>query len=231
VRLTDFSNVVFFTGAGMSAESGVPTYRGKGGIWKEYDYESCACQSAFDQNPEKVWEFHNYRRGLVGACEPNHGHQLIARAEQRLSQLTVVTQNIDGLHQRAGSENVLELHGSLWQTRCERCGKREANREAPLTDVRCGCGAFKRPNIVWFGDVLFKDVLDAAAAAISTADLLIAIGTSATVYPAAELPRLAKRNRALLIEINLEDTPLSSLYDHRLRGSASSILSELYADV
>lgn len=230
MRISDFERVVFFTGAGMSAESGVPTYRGKGGIWKEYDYETCACQAAFERAPERVWEFHNYRRTLVGECEPNDGHRLVALAEQRLPKVTVVTQNIDGLHQRAGSVHVLELHGSLWQTRCDECGAREASREAPLTETRCRCGAYKRPNIVWFGDALFEPVLAAAAEAISSADLLVAIGTSATVYPAAELPRLAKRAGATLLELNLEDTPLSHLYDWRLRGPASEMLRALCSD-
>ncbi|NLE87625.1 MAG: NAD-dependent deacylase [Myxococcales bacterium] len=227
LRFSDFANVVFFTGAGMSAESGVPTYRGRGGIWKEYDYETYACQTAFDRDPRRVWEFHNYRRGLVAGCEPNAGHRLIAQLERERPGVVVVTQNIDGLHQRAGSRNVFELHGSLWRTRCERCGKREASDDAPLADVHCPCGAFKRPDIVWFGDMLSSDLLRAASEAMSHADLLVAIGTSASVYPAAELPRLAQRAGAVLVEINLEDTPLSDLYDHRLRGTASAILAEL----
>jgi NAD-dependent deacetylase len=224
--LEDFRNVVFFTGAGISAESGVPTYRGKGGIWKQYDYETCACQAAFERDPEYVWEFHNYRRKLVGACEPNDAHRLIAEAEQRLPNVSVVTQNIDGLHQRAGTQRVFELHGSLWHTRCDECGAREAHHGA-LTELRCACGAYKRPNIVWFGDRLFDDVIRQVTEALASAQLLVAIGTSATVYPAAELPRIAKRAGAVLVEINLEDTPMSPLYEHRLRGSASAVLSTL----
>lgn len=211
----------------MSAESGVPTYRGRGGIWKEYDYETYACQAAFDLDPRRVWEFHNYRRRLVASCEPNAGHRLVARAEAERPRVVVVTQNIDGLHQRAGSKNVIELHGSLWRTRCDRCGEREASDDAPLVDLQCRCGAFKRPDIVWFGDLLSSDVLRAASEAISEAKLFVAIGTSAIVYPAAELPRLAKRAGAVLVEINLEDTPLSGLYDHCMRGTASSMLAEL----
>jgi NAD-dependent deacetylase len=227
VRIADFHNVVFFTGAGMSAESGVPTYRGQGGIWKQYDYQSCACQTAFDCDPDYVWEFHNYRRGLVAGCVPNAGHHALARVERALESVTIVTQNIDGLHQRAGSERVFELHGSLWETRCDQCGARHPRVAEPLVETRCDCGAYKRPNIVWFGDTLFHDVVAGSIDAISRADLLVSIGTSAVVYPAADLPRVAKRAGSRLVEINLEDTPLSELYDIRVRASASCALVEL----
>lgn len=232
LSVTDYSRVVFFTGAGMSAESGVPTYRGAGGIWKEYDYESCACEPAFKRDPEHVWEFHNYRRDLVSKCDPNPGHDLVARAEQVIDDVTVVTQNIDGLHQLAGSTQVLELHGSLWQVRCDKCGWRGSGREVPLADLTCpDCGAFKRPNIVWFGDSLFMDVLEAVQDAITNCELLVSIGTSAVVYPAAQLPLLAKRAGATLVEINLEDTPLSDAYDHRLRGKATEMLASIAPDL
>lgn len=227
MRISDFTDVVFFTGAGMSAESGVPTYRGKGGIWKQYDYEACACQAAFERDPEHVWEFHNYRRALVAVCDPNPGHRLVALAEAKLPRVTVVTQNIDGLHQRAGSQRVLELHGSLWETRCDSCGARHERVEGPLSDVRCGCGQYRRPNIVWFGDMLFADVVASAVATIRQTTLLVAIGTSAAVYPAAELPVLAKRNGARLVEINPEETPMSRHYDVHMRMTASEALAEL----
>lgn len=227
VDVRTFRHVVFFTGAGMSVESGVPTYRGKGGIWKEYDYESCACQAAFTRDPEHVWEFHNYRRELVAKCAPNQGHTLIARAEQALPRVTVVTQNIDGLHQLAGSERVLELHGSLWRTRCDDCGAKEHDRSAPLERIKCTCGSYKRPNIVWFGDMLFMDVLEEVMDAMADCDLLVSIGTSAVVYPAAELPMIAKRNGAMLVEINPDVTPLSEAYDLCLRGTATEMLQEI----
>jgi len=227
-RVLGHDHVVFFTGAGMSAESGVPTYRGKGGIWKQYDYEDYACQEAFERDPERVWEFHNYRRELVGKCEPNAGHRLVARCEERLPRVTVVSQNIDGLHQLAGSEQVLELHGSLWRLRCDACGWRGESREAPLEQPRCpDCQAFKRPDIVWFGDSLFPEVLRAVEQALTSCDLLIAIGTSAVVYPAAQMPLMAKQAGATLVEINPEPTPLSGAYDHRLRGTATEMLTML----
>jgi len=222
--IRDFERIVFFTGAGMSAESGVPTYRGKGGIWKEYEPGRYACQAAFDRDPEAVWDFHNYRRGLVAACAPNVGHRLIARAEATLPHVTVITQNIDGLHQLAGSERVYELHGSLWWVRCG--GERRFSRDVPL-DAKRADGRWWRPDIVWFGDSLKSETVDAAAEAITRCDLLVSIGTSAVVYPAARLPLLAKQNGATLIEINPDETPVSHAYDICIRGPAGVVLSDL----
>jgi len=223
----DFERIVFFTGAGMSAESGVPTYRGKGGIWKEYDFEAYACQIAFDRDPEKVWEFHNYRRGLVGKCAPNEGHRIIARTESARPDVTIVTQNIDGLHQLAGSDRVIELHGSLWRIRCDRCGNRSEGREAPLAELKCTCGGWWRPDIVWFGDNLIEDLIEEALDAIKRCDLLVSIGTSAVVFPAAHMPLHARSAGAKLVEINPEATPLSRVFDVCLRGTATEMLGAL----
>ncbi len=209
----------------MSAESGVPTYRGPGGIWGEYDYRSCACQEAFEADPEHVWGFHNLRRELVGACAPNLGHDLIAGC----ARATVVTQNIDGLHQLAGSTRVHELHGSLWRVRDPVTGARREGRESPLEALRTPSGGWWRPDIVWFGDQLDHEVISAAVEAIAGCDLLVSIGTSAVVYPAAQLPLVATKGGAVTVEINLEDTPLSHIYQHRLRGPAGRILQELFA--
>lgn len=225
--LKDFSRIVFFTGAGMSAESGVPTFRGPGGIWKQYDYERYACQKAFDQNPERVWEFHNYRRSLVAACAPNEGHNLIAHCQRLKPGAQIVTQNIDGLHHQAGSERVIELHGNLWRLRCT-CGNRAETRDAPLEATRCpDCGKFWRPDIVWFGDMLSSSNIEAAMGAIQTCELLVSIGTSAVVYPAARMPLEARQAGAVLVEINPEDTPLSDAFDVRLRGPASEMLTRM----
>ncbi len=228
VSVRDFERVVFFTGAGMSAESGVPTYRGKGGIWKEYDWQQYACQPAFERDPERVWEFHNYRRTLVAACEPNGGHTLIAKAEKAIGSV-VITQNIDGLHQRAGSEKVLELHGSLWRTRCAHCRKRDHDTSAPIGSIRCECGEYKRPDIVWFGDSLFPSVITEVESELTHCDLLVSIGTSAVVYPAAQMPMIAKQAGATLVEINPEDTPLSDQFDVCLRGTATEMLEKICA--
>jgi len=186
-----------------------------------------ACQPAFERDPDKVWEFHNYRRTLVAACEPNRGHVLIAQAEKELPSAVVITQNIDGLHQRAGSEKVFELHGSLWRTRCPHCRKREHDPSAPIASTRCDCGEYKRPDIVWFGDALFPDVLTAVEGELTSCDLLVSIGTSAVVYPAAQMPMIAKAAGATLVEINPEETPISEAFDLCLRGSASEMLAEI----
>jgi NAD-dependent deacetylase len=227
-RLGDFSRIVFFTGAGMSAESGVPTYRGAGGIWKEYDYRRYACQDAFDRDPEAVWEFHNFRRGIVSRCAPNAGHDLIVRAERALPQVTVVTQNIDGLHALAGSRAVHELHGNLWRVRCDRCGTRTQDGHEQRAETRCStCGGPLRPDIVWFGDHLDEAVVGAATAAIAACELFVSVGTSAVVYPAAALPQVARDAGALCVEINPDDTPASHLYSVHLRGPATQMLARL----
>ena len=228
VRLREFQRVIFFTGAGMSAESGVPTYRGAGGIWKEYDYRRYACQEAFDRTPEAVWEFHNYRRSIVAACNPNPGHDIIARCERVLPSVTVITQNIDGLHARAGSKRILELHGNLWRVRCDTCKTKETGSENPRTQLHCPqCNGWLRPDIVWFGDYLDETVLDAAQQFLKDCDLLVSIGTSAVVYPAAVLPEIARSFGAQCVEINPDPTPASYLYQVHMRGPATTSLAEL----
>lgn len=227
-HLRDFNRLVFFTGAGMSAESGVPTYRGAGGIWKEYDYRRYACQEAFRSDPAAVWEFHNYRRKLVAACAPNLGHRIIARAGQRSARVTVITQNIDGLHALAGSRDILELHGNLWRVRCDTCGVKQQDSHVPREQLRCdGCGGWWRPDIVWFGDFLSESVLHSAKQLISGCDLFVSVGTSAVVYPAAYLPEYAHGAGAVRVEINPDDTPASHLYSVHLRGPATEMLGRL----
>lgn len=227
-RLVDFKRVVFFTGAGMSAESGVPTYRGAGGIWKEYDYRRYACQPAFQRDPAGVWEFHNYRRGLVSRCAPNAGHAIVARAERVLPAVQVVTQNIDGLHAQAGSRAIHELHGNLWRVRCDRCKVKVQDAHVPREELRCPrCGQWWRPDIVWFGDYLDDAVVSAATEAIRGCELFVSIGTSAVVYPAAHLPEVAAGAGALCVEINPEETPASELYNVHMRGPATEMLARL----
>ena len=228
IDLRAFQNVAVFTGAGMSAESGVPTYRGAGGIWSEYRWEEYACQRAFDRDPERVWDFHDKRRAAVAACTPHEGHRIVAEMERTLPRVTVITQNIDGMHQRAGSRNVIELHGSLWRVRCSREGTRSAALEMPLPSRRCACGAWLRPDIVWFADPVGVEEFGRAESVLVTCDLLIAIGTSAVVYPAAGLPSIAAQRRIPMIEINPEDTPASHMYAHRMRGTASECLARLW---
>jgi NAD-dependent deacetylase len=226
-RLRDFERIVFFTGAGLSAESGIPTYRGKGGMWNEYNYEDYACQRAFDRDPGKVWDFHDRRRAAVAACEPNAGHHLISDVQRTRPATVIITQNIDGLHARAGGRDVVELHGSLWRVRCDREGTVRDDTSVPMQPRQCACGAYLRPDIVWFEDSLDPRVLSRAGQALEHADLIVSIGTSGVVYPAADLPRIAVAAGAVSVEINLEDTPVSGLYQHRLRGKASELLATM----
>jgi len=226
-RFRDFERIVFFTGAGLSAESGIPTYRGHGGIWKEYNYEDYACQRAFDRDPDKVWDFHDKRRAAVAACEPNAGHRMISEVQRTQPATAIITQNIDGLHARAGGRDVIELHGSLWRVRCDRERSVRDDTSVPMSSRKCACGAYLRPDIVWFGDMLDRQVMARAIAALESADLIVSIGTSGVVYPAADLPRIAVQGGATSVEINLEDTPVSGLYQHRLRGKASEMLAAM----
>ena len=234
-NLLQYSKIVFFTGAGMSKESGVPTYRGAGGLWNEYRYQDYACQEAFERDPEAVWEFHDKRRAAAAACAPHRGHELITQltlARQEAGRgvnggVTIVTQNIDGMHQRAGACLIYELHGSLWRVRCDSCGVVMENAEVPLQSKRHSCGQFLRPDIVWFGDSLNRSTLTKAVDAISHCNLFVSIGTSAAVFPAARLPMHAIESGATLIEINPEPTPVSQQYQKHMRGPASEMLAQL----
>lgn len=223
-----YKHIVFFTGAGMSAESGVPTYRGQGGIWNQYRWEEFACQDAFDEHPEKVLQFHELRRAAVLACQPHTGHTTIATLEQKHPRVTVVTQNIDGMHQRAGSRNVIELHGSLWRMRCPRHGLSEDLGNQYKSYTCEACGSWLRPDIIWFGDMLNQEVIQQAVEAIRCCDLFVSIGTSGVVYPAAGFPRFAKENHARCIEINPEPNDMSSVYDEAVRDAAGKALPELF---
>jgi len=223
-----YKRIVFFTGAGMSAESGVPTYRGRGGIWSWYRWEEFACQEAFDDDPEKVLKFHELRRAAVLACTPHAGHETIAALARKHHRVTLVTQNIDGMHQRAGSRNVIELHGSIWRLRCIHDGISEDIGEK-YKRYRCEkCGSWLRPDITWFGDALDQGVVSEAIEAIRSCDLFVSIGTSGVVYPAAGFPRFANENNARCIEINPEANEMSFLYDEAIREPAGKALPELF---
>ena len=227
-RFSDYRKIVFFTGAGLSAESGIPTYRGKGGLWAEYDYEEYACQRAFDRDPDKVWDFHDKRRAAVAECRPNIGHQVIAEVQESQPGTIVITQNIDGFHVRAGATDVIELHGCLWRVRCERGDTLREDFTVPIASRKCACGGNLRPDIVWFEDALDPKNLRQAREALDGCDLLVSVGTSGVVFPAADLPRIAMANGATSVEINLEDTPVSAYYTHRLRGKATELLASMH---
>jgi NAD-dependent deacetylase len=221
--------VAVLTGAGISAESGVPTFRGEGGLWRNFRAEQLATPEAFRRDPALVWEWYNWRRGLIDSCAPNAAHATLAEMEAALPDLTLITQNVDGLHQAAGSRNVLELHGDIWRMRCTGCGRVSEDRRVPLPEIppRCPeCGALLRPDVVWFGESLPLEVLDAAWAAAARCRLMLVVGTSAVVQPAASLPIVALRNGARLVEVNPAETPLSAHAHETLRGPAAEVLPE-----
>ena len=225
----NFKKIVFFTGAGMSAESGVPTYRGSGGIWNEYRWQEYACQKAFDRDPQKVLDFHELRRKEALKCQPHAGHYLITRLQKQHEAIHVITQNIDGMHQRAGTGNVIELHGSLWRVRCPRHGVNMDAAESYSHRQCPDCGSWLRPDIIWFEDRLDEEDVEAARYQLETCDLFISIGTSAVVWPAAGYPLIARHAGAQCLEINPEPSENSEIYHHALRGKAGEVLPHLFA--
>lgn len=225
--LAGATRVMAFTGAGVSAESGVATFRGGGGLWEDQPVEEVATPSAFRADPLKVWRFYEARRRQASTVRPNPAHETLAHWQRRFADYTLATQNVDGLHQQAGSERVLELHGGLWRIRCTGCGRRREDRTVPLPELppRCtSCGGLERPDIVWFGEMLPIEVLEAAMTAASSAGVLLVVGTSAVVYPAAGLVELAAGAGATVIEVNPEASALAHLADIVLRGPAGVVL-------
>lgn len=226
--MTGARRICVLTGAGISAESGIPTFRGAGGLWREFRAAQLATPEAFRRDPKLVWEWYDWRRGLVLAAQPNAGHLALAEFERhRPDGFTLLTQNVDGLHDRAGSRAVVKLHGDLWTLRCMGCGEETRDGRVPLPELppRCeGCGGMLRPGVVWFGEALPEAALNAAFQAASTCDVMLVVGTSAQVYPAAALGPLARQSGARLIEVNVEETPHSELSDVALRGAAGTIL-------
>ena len=221
--------MVALTGAGVSAESGIPTFRGAGGLWRNYRAEQLATPDAFARDPRLVWEWYDWRRSIVSKAEPNPAHHALASFEQRTRDFTLITQNVDGLHERAGSRSVLRLHGSLWHVRCTRCGSESENTDVPLPALPpvCVCGGILRPAIVWFGEGLDPAVWDNAEQAAERASVFLVIGTSAVVYPAASLAPLAQLSGAAVVEVNPEDTVFSSSAALSIRGPAGEILPQL----
>ncbi len=227
-RLSAANSVCVLTGSGISAESGLPTFRGVGGLWRTHRVEELASHEGFERDPELVWAWYNERRAAHASATPNAGHHALAELEGRYGDFTLVTQNVDSLHRRAGSHNVVELHGSLREARCERCGERRPFRE-PLTGAQIAhvCGGNWRPDIVWFGETLPTAAWEAAAAAASRADTVLVVGTSGIVNPAALLVTHMPSEAASVIEVNPETTVLSPHADVVLRGSAAGLLPKL----
>ncbi len=224
-RLAASKCVVALTGAGISAESGVPTFRGADGLWRNFRAEELATPGAFQRDPHLVWEWYNWRRSLLREIQPNRAHIALRELEERVRDFTLITQNVDGLHTLAGSRKVLELHGSIWRLRCTECDREEENRDVPLKLLpMCACGGLKRPGVVWFGEMLPPGVLEEAFERAGKADFFLVAGTSGVVQPAASLALRAKTEGAYLVEVNIERTPLSPSADAVLTGKAGEIL-------
>ncbi|WP_448588316.1 SIR2 family NAD-dependent protein deacylase [Thermocrinis sp.] len=216
--------LVVLTGAGISAESGIPTFRGQGGLWRNFKPEELATPEAFAKNPKLVWEWYDWRRQLISKAEPNKAHLLLAELEGKLDSFFLITQNVDGLHQKAGSKKVIELHGNIWRVRCLSCRAEYELYEAPLKEIppRClYCGGMLRPAVVWFGESLPKKELSEAFELATRCDVFLVIGTSGVVYPAGYLPFVAKEHGARVVEINLDRTPISDMADLVIRERAS----------
>ena len=226
-HLRSAKKIVFVTGAGISQESGIPTFRGKDGLWRNYDPMKLATIDAFYENPKLVWEWYNERRRNIFAAEPNLGHKAIAELEEFVK-VVVLTQNIDGLHQKGGSSSVLELHGSIIKIKCTVCDfKDEIFTEYSNLPPLCKCGNILRPDVVWFGEGLPQDVWQEAIIHANSCDVMVIAGTSLVVSPANTLPIYAKQNNAMLIEINPDETIMTSDMDSSIRSTSAVALPEL----
>ncbi len=207
----------------------MPTFRGEDGLWKKFRPEELANFDAFMRNPELVWEWYTYRKELISEVQPNPGHFVLVKLEEICPDFTLITQNVDGLHRRAGSQNILELHGNILRSQCVECSEKsdtaEMRKKGELP--RCRCGALMRPDVVWFGEMLPQEVLDRAFEAARECDLFFSIGTSAVVQPAASLPMVAKEAGAFVVEINPEQTVISESVDESIQGMSGEVLPKL----
>ena len=225
-RLSQAKAVTVLTGAGISADSGVPTFRGAEGLWKNFRPEELASPDAFERNPKLVWEWYNWRRELLATKSPNAGHDALVDLEQRIAQFWLITQNVDGLHAAAGSRKLSEIHGNIWKVRCTECGMVEDNHDVPIEILpKCRtCFGLLRPHIVWFGESLDPENLRESFAALKACDVLLIVGTSGVVYPAASFGPVAKDHGAFVVEMNLDITPNSDLVDISVQGRAKDLL-------
>lgn len=229
-QLRTAEHLAVLTGAGTSAESGVPTFReAQTGLWAQYDPQELATPQAFRRSPELVWDWYAWRRELVSGARPNEGHLALAALEKCIPRLTLITQNVDGLHQLAGSSDVIELHGNIRRTKCSSCERVAVDfNESGGKPPRCSeCGAYLRPDVVWYGENLPEQALARAFAAARDSDLFFSVGTSALVQPAATLPMEALQHGASVVEINPQRTPLSAYVTFQLSGPSGLVLPEL----
>ncbi len=232
LTLTPKTKVAVLTGAGVSAASGIPTFRGAGGLWRNYRATDLATPQAFAHDPRLVWEFYEWRRGLVAGCRPNPAHTTLVEMAAALPNFTLITQNVDGLHQAAGSQNVISLHGELYGIKCTRCDYHTHDRTHPLPQLPPACpqcGAHLRPDVVWFGESLDQQTLARARVAAENAAVFLVVGTSALVNPAAQLPLVAKSAGAIVLEFNLEPTPITAHADAAISGPAADTLPAWWA--
>ncbi|HPG38973.1 MAG TPA: NAD-dependent deacylase [bacterium] len=229
-KLATAKRIGVLTGAGISAESGIPTFRGQDGLWQQLKPEELASVDGFMKNPRLVWQWYEYRREIIQHVKPNTGHFILADMEKCYPVFSLSTQNVDGLHFRAGSKNVLELHGNILVNRCHTCNKyiADVHFQNGSTPPRCDCGGLIRPGVVWFGETLPEEVLERSFTLACEADVYLSIGTSAQVYPAAMLPREAQQHGAYIIEINPERTPLSTAVDEFIPGKSGEVLPVLW---
>lgn len=234
-QLRKAKSIVFFTGAGISAESGIPTFRGKDGIWNKLKPEELANFNAFLKNPDMVWEWYQHRKTIINETGPNPAHVAIAEFEKYYNDVTVVTQNVDNLHRRAGSTHVFELHGNIEKNYCIDCLERFDDTTFEMTGKtvpHCDkCGGLIRPDIVWFGEFLPQDVFAKGEQKAENSDICFVVGTSAVVYPAAYIPLGAKRAGSFLVEVNIEPTEISSTVDYSLFGKAGEIMPQILEQV
>lgn len=227
-------SIAVLTGAGISAESGIATFRGSDGLWNNVPIEDVATPMGFKRDPLKVWKFYEERRKQVLSCKPNPAHYALAKLEEKLGDsFTLVTQNIDRLHHQAGNKRIIELHGSLWKVRCCKCNEEKEDRAVPfeILPPHCHCGGMLRPAVVWFGEMLPPGIYETAYTASIVSSLFIVIGTSAVVEPAASLARSAKTRGAEIWEINPEESALSNICDRSWRNPAGEVMNDVVGEI
>lgn len=227
LKLKEANRIAIFSGAGMSAESGIPTFRGEGGIWNKLKPEELANFNAFMRNPQLVWEWYQFRRDIIDKCQPNPGHYAIAEMEKYFNKLSVITQNVDALHERAGSKIIHELHGNITKNYCLDCHTfyNKTNIKIENNKPTCEkCNGLVRPDVVWFGEALPQNVWNEAEKDANMCDICIIVGTSGVVYPAAYIPFYAKQNGAFVVDINVVPSELSSKADLFLQGKSGEVL-------